>query len=108
MKQKLKDTTALLQSIQKGLALEATQTADMLKTYKKILLKHDVSDEEISEASKQLKDLFRTSCLSVLVILPGSVITVPFLINFFRKYNIELLPDSFVNVSNDKDNNGRE
>lgn len=93
MRNKIKES---LMELKRCLAQEKDQTIDMLKVYKRCVSGGDVTADELSEANKQIVDVIRTSGLSILVMLPGSVITIPVLVKFARKYNIELLPDSFL------------
>lgn len=93
MRDKIKKS---LMELKRCLAQEKDQTIDMLKIYKRYVSGSEVTDDELTEANKQIVDVIRTSGLSVLVMLPGSIITIPALIKFARKYNVELLPDSFL------------
>jgi len=87
--------TAMIE-IKDCFALERDQTIDMLRTYKNYVLGRNIDNEEMEAANRQIIDVFRASGLSIMIILPGSVITIPFLVKVARKYNIELLPDSFL------------
>ena len=76
---------------------ETTQTKDMIFIFKDLLHKQlggnkNPSEEEIKEAIKQLKDVGKITALIPLVMLPGSVLTIPLLIKLGKKYNIDILP----------------
>lgn len=94
-----------LYKIKDGLASEQAQTKEMLILYKKYISGKGITPEEMKQANKQLLDLIRASGLTILAILPGSLITIPFLVKIARKYNIELLPDSFLDDENKRDEN---
>ena len=85
-----------LDEIKDSLANEKIQTVEMLDTYRRVATGKEVSKEEMEAANTQIVDVIRGAGLSILIILPGSVITIPFLVKTARKYNIELLPDSFI------------
>lgn len=89
--------------IKECLAIERDQTIDMLRTYKNYVLGKDITSEEMKAANRQIIDVFRASGLTIMIILPGSVVTIPFLVKVARKYNIELLPDSFLSKEDEKE-----
>jgi len=76
---------------------ESTQTKEMVVTFKDLLHKQlggnkNPSEEEVKEAIKQLKDVGKISALLPLVMLPGSVLTIPILVKIGKKFNIDILP----------------
>jgi len=76
---------------------ESTQTKEMVVTFKDLLHKQlggnkNPSEEEVREAIKQLKDVGKISALLPLVMLPGSVLTIPILVKIGKKFNIDILP----------------
>jgi hypothetical protein len=77
---------------------ETFETKEMTIVFKqvikyKISKKHlPPSKEEIDKALKQLSDIGKISILTPLVLLPGSVITIPILVKVLKKYNINILP----------------
>jgi len=76
---------------------ESTQTKEMVLVFKDLLHKQlggnkNPSEEEVKEAIKQLKDVGKISALLPLVMLPGSVLTIPILVKIGKKFNIDILP----------------
>jgi len=76
---------------------ESKQTRDMVLTFKELLHKQlggktNPTQQEIQEAIEQLKDLGKITALLPIVLLPGSVLTIPILIKLGKKYNIDILP----------------
>lgn len=77
---------------------ESEQTVDMLAIFRDLLHKQlggnkNPSEEDIKEAISQLKDVGKITALIPLVLLPGSVLTIPILVKLGRKYNIDILPE---------------
>ena len=76
---------------------ETIQTKDMVVTFKDLLHnqlggKKNPTEEEIKDALDQLKDVGKMTALLPLVMLPGSILTIPILIKLGKKYNIDILP----------------
>ena len=76
---------------------ETTETRDMLITFRDLL--HDQlggnknpTEKEIREAIKQLKDVGKITALTPLLVLPGSVLTIPILVRLGKKFGIDILP----------------
>ena len=61
------------------------------------------SDKEIDEANYQLKQVLKSFGLGILVILPFSPISIPYVLKKAKKYDIELIPDWYKGLSKDKD-----
>ena len=61
------------------------------------------SDKEIDEANYQLKQVFRSVGLGILVVLPFSPISIPYVLKKAKEHNIELIPDWYKALSKDKD-----
>jgi hypothetical protein len=81
----------------KFLKRETTQTKEMLLIFKDLLHKQlgankNPTEDEIKEAIKQLKDIGKIAGLIPLVLLPGSILTIPILVKLGKKYNIDILP----------------
>ena len=74
----------------------------MLDTYAKYI-DGTASDKEIDEANYQLKQVFRSVGLGILVVLPFSPISIPYVLKKAKEYNIELIPDWYKALSKDKD-----
>jgi hypothetical protein len=76
---------------------ESTQTKDMIVVFRDLLHKQlggnkNPTEEEIKEAIYQLKDVGKITALLPLVLLPGSVLTIPILVKLGKRYNIDILP----------------
>jgi hypothetical protein len=74
----------------------------MLDTYANYI-DGTASDKEIDEANYQLKQVFRSVGLGILVVLPFSPISIPYVLKKAKEYNIELIPDWYKALSKDKD-----
>ena len=74
----------------------------MLDTYANYI-DGTASDKEIEEANYQLKQVFRSVGLGILVVLPFSPISIPYVLKKAKEYNIELIPDWYKALSKDKD-----
>jgi len=61
------------------------------------------SDQEIDEANYQLKEVLKSFGLGILVILPFSPISIPYVLKKAKEYDIELIPDWYKGLSKDKD-----
>ena len=61
------------------------------------------SDQEIDEANYQLKQVLKSFGLGILVILPFSPISIPYILKKAKEYDIELIPDWYKGLSKDKD-----
>ena len=61
------------------------------------------SEKEIDEANYQLKQVFKSVGLGILVVLPFSPISIPYVLKKAKEYNIELIPDWYKALSKDKD-----
>ena len=74
----------------------------MLDTYANYI-DGTASDKEIDEANYQLKQVFRSVGLGILVVLPFSPISIPYVLKKAKEYNIALIPDWYKALSKDKD-----
>ena len=74
----------------------------MLDVYVKYIEGH-ATDNEIEEANYQLKQVFRSLGLGILVLLPFSPISIPYVLKRAKEYNIDLIPDWYKALSKDED-----
>ena len=81
---------------------ETIENKKMLDIYVKYIEGY-ASDDEIEEANYQLKQVFRSLGLGILVILPFSPISIPYVLKRAKEYNIDLIPDWYKALSKDKD-----
>ena len=63
----------------------------------------NASDEDIENANKQLKQIFKSLGLGILVILPFSPISIPYVLKRAKEYNIDLIPDWYKALSKEED-----
>lgn len=92
------DVKTALKSYRTIIARESTQTKQMLIVFKDMLHKElggntNPTEEEIKQAFKQLKGVGKIAALTPLLILPGSVLTIPILVKLGKRYNIDILPN---------------
>ena len=73
---------------------ESESTKEMLKTYYSYT-QGKIKEEDLEQANKQLKELFRDLGFGFLTILPFAPITIPFLVKLARKYEIDIVPEWF-------------
>ncbi len=90
-------TKKTFNSFKRFIRRESIQTKHMLITFKRLLHKQmggksQPTQEDIKEAIKQLKDVGRITILTPLLFLPGSVVTIPFLVKLGKRYGIDILP----------------
>jgi len=81
---------------------ETIENKKMLDIYVKYIEGH-ASDDEIEEANYQLKQVFRSLGLGILVILPFSPISIPYVIKRAKEYDIDLIPDWYKALSKEED-----
>ena len=81
---------------------ETTENKKMLDIYVKYIEGH-ATDNEIEEANYQLKQVFRSLGLGILVLLPFSPISIPYVLKRAKEYNIDLIPDLYKALSKDED-----
>ncbi|MEA3289309.1 MAG: hypothetical protein U9Q04_03920 [Campylobacterota bacterium] len=84
---------------------ESHETKKMIIVFKDLLHKElggdkNPTEEEIKKAILKLKNVGKIAALMPLVVLPGSVLTIPLLVKLGKRYNIEILPS---NNSTNKD-----
>ena len=63
----------------------------------------NASDEDIENANKQLKQIFKSLGLGILVILPFSPISIPYVLKKAKEHDIDLIPEWYKALSKDKD-----
>ena len=88
-----------LSNYRKFIKRESSQTKVMIIVFRDLLHKQlggnkNPTEEDIKEAISQLKDVGKITALLPLVLLPGSVLTIPILIKLGKRYNINIMPNS--------------
>jgi len=63
----------------------------------------NASDEDIENANKQLKQIFKSLGLGILVILPLSPISIPYVLKKAKEHDIDLIPEWYKALSKDED-----
>ena len=61
------------------------------------------SDEELNDANEQLKQLLKSLGLGILIVLPFSPITLPYIFSKAKELNIDLIPNWYKSLSNEND-----
>ena len=72
---------------------EKDDTIEVYKIIKRYLNNDKITEEEKNSFKNQIKDYFRLILLSVITILPGSVVTMPLIIKLFDKFDISIIPN---------------
>ena len=91
LKDKLPEALSKLKEV---FAKESDQTLEMLEIYR-LQSQGKATKRQIKKANQQLKDVIKAMGLGVIIVLPFSPITLPFLINLGKRFNIDILPESF-------------
>ncbi|MCB9027252.1 MAG: hypothetical protein H6625_13105 [Bdellovibrionaceae bacterium] len=94
-----------LLNLKAALANESEQTKEMLQIYLRKSMGEKVSATELSRAHQQFRDVFRGAGLGVLLFLPFSPITLPFIVKLGDKLGVNILPDSFREIIKPKQKN---
>jgi len=92
------DIKYTLSNYRKFIKKESYQTKEMIIVFRDLLHKQlggnkNPSEEDIKEAINQLKDVGKISALLPLLLLPGSILTIPILIKLGKRYNINIMPN---------------
>ena len=86
-----------LMLIKKALDQEKKETEEMLIIYQKYL-QGKSNKAEMKKANLQFKEILKSIGLGFFAILPFAPLTIPFIVSFGKKYNIDILPSSFKNI----------
>ena len=74
----------------------------MLDVYIKYV-EGNVSEEELDKANEQLKEILKSLGLGILIVLPFSPVTLPYIFSKAKELNIDLIPNWYKSLSNDND-----
>ena len=93
-------TSKVIDTLMVGLSQEKQETKEMVKTFFEALTHRlpngrKPEEHEIKAALEQLKDVHKIAGLFLVALTPGSVVTLPVLCAFGRKFGVEFLPSSF-------------
>ncbi|MFL2707537.1 MAG: hypothetical protein CBD86_01800 [Gammaproteobacteria bacterium TMED226] len=81
---------------------ETDENKKMLDIYMK-QIDGSATDSEIKEANYQLRQVLKSVGLGILVILPFSPISIPYVLKKAKEFEIELIPDWYKALSKDED-----
>ena len=97
-----KSFSRTLKKLQQSFLTENIQNKKMLDIYIKYA-EGDVSEEELNNANEQLKEILKSLGLGVLIILPFSPVTLPYIFSKAKELNIDLIPNWYKSLSNVND-----
>ena len=88
--------------LQKSFLVENRENKKMLDIYIKYA-EGSASMEELDFANEQLKKILKNLGLGVLIILPFSPITLPYIFSKAKELEIDLIPNWYKSLSNEDD-----
>ena len=91
-----------LSKLQESFLTENRENKKMLDTYIKFA-EGSVSEEELEIANSQLQQILKNLGLGILIVLPFSPITLPYIFTKAKKLNIDLIPNWYKSLSNEDD-----
>jgi hypothetical protein len=91
-----------LSKLQDSFLVENRENKKMLDVYIK-MIEGTASDEEINLANSQLQQILKNLGLGILIILPFSPITLPFIFSKAKELNIDLIPNWYKALTNKDD-----
>ena len=91
-----------LHRLQESFLEENEENKKMLDIYLRYV-EGDASDEDIDYANNQLKQNLKSLGLGVLVVLPFSPITIPYILKKTQELNIDIIPNWYKALSRDED-----
>ena len=71
---------------------ENVQNTKMLDLYIKYL-EGDATEQDLEDANKQLGEVFKNLGMGILVVLPFSPVTIPYLVKKAKENNIDIIPN---------------
>ena len=97
-----KSFSRTLNKLQQSFLTENVQNKKMLDIYIKYA-EGSASEEELDNANEQLKEILKSLGLGILIILPFSPVTLPYIFSKAKELNIDLIPKWYKSLSNDND-----
>ena len=91
-----------LEKLQQSFLIENKQNKKMLDIYIKYA-EGNASNEELNSANEQLKQILKNLGLGILIILPFSPITLPYIFSKAKELEIDLIPNWYKSLSNEYD-----
>tara|TARA_Y100000768_G_C23902597_1_gene645916 strand:+ start:742 stop:1059 length:318 start_codon:yes stop_codon:yes gene_type:complete len=92
----------ILSRLQESFLIENSENKKMLDIYLKYL-EGSASEIELDQANDQLRQIFKNLGLGILLVLPFSPITLPYIFAKAKELNIDLIPNWYKSLSNDDD-----
>tara|TARA_X000001036_G_C20004619_1_gene531856 strand:+ start:205 stop:522 length:318 start_codon:yes stop_codon:yes gene_type:complete len=97
-----KKFNSILSKLQESFLEENRENKKMLDIYIKYV-EGSVSEDELAQANSQLSQVLKNLGLGILLILPFSPITLPYIFNKAKELNIDLIPNWYKSLSNEDD-----
>jgi len=97
-----KSSYRTLAKLQQSFLVENRQNKKMLDIYIKYA-EGNASDEELDSANEQLKQILKNLGLGLLIILPFSPLTLPYIFSKAKELDIDLIPNWYKSLSNEDD-----
>jgi hypothetical protein len=92
----------VLSKLQESFLIENRENKKMLDVYIKYV-EGSASNEELDFANEQLKQILKNLGLGILIILPFSPITLPYIFSKAKELEIDLIPNWYKSLSNEDD-----
>ena len=92
----------ILSKLQESFLVENRENKKMLDVYIKFV-EGSASEDELELANSQLRQILKNLGLGILLILPFSPITLPYIFSKAKELNIDLIPNWYKSLSNDDD-----
>ena len=102
MKVFTKRLNKILSKLQESFLEENRENKKMLDIYIKFA-EGSASSDELELANSQLRQILKNLGLGILLILPFSPITLPYIISKAKELEIDLIPNWYKSLSNDDD-----
>ena len=93
---------SILSKIQESFLEENLENKKMLDIYIKFA-DGSATENEIKQANNQFSQVLKSLGLGILLVLPFSPITLPYIFSKAKEYNIDLIPNWYKSLSNNKD-----
>tara|TARA_Y100000768_G_scaffold367212_1_gene330091 strand:- start:774 stop:1091 length:318 start_codon:yes stop_codon:yes gene_type:complete len=93
---------SILSKIQESFLEENLENKKMLDIYIKFA-DGSATENEIKQANNQLSQVLKSLGLGILLVLPFSPITLPYIFSKAKEHNIDLIPNWYKSLSNNKD-----
>ena len=97
-----KSFSRTLKKLQQSFLTENIQNKKMLDIYIKYA-EGNVSEDELENANEQLKEILKSLGLGILIVLPFSPVTLPYIFSKAKELDIDLIPNWYKSLSNDND-----